>query len=177
MLCLKVRQSCSLYFHIPFLCRWYLVAFFSIDWTSWQTTKNLEIHKNIIYTFILRRWRLCEVEIQPERVRTYLSSVAETLFAKKCDDRRTHTGELTRLLEWPVSLSLCLRDQRTPPLRLRDQQITAFSPKLQTLNCLSSPTNFSVCGWLLELTYFRFFSGNLLILSANGNICHSIHRQ
>ena len=36
---------------------------------------------------------------------------------------------------------------------------------------------FSNYGWLSELTYFRFFSGNLLILSANGNICHSINRQ
>ena len=29
---------------------------------------------------------------------------------------------------------------------------------------------FSVYGWLSELTYFRFFSGNLLILSENGNM-------
>ena len=37
---------------------------------------------------------------------------------------------------------------------------------------------FSVCGWLSELTYFwGVFSGNLLILSTNGNICHSIPRQ
>ena len=37
-------------------------------------------------------------------------------------------------------------------------------------------TYFSVCSWLSELTYFRvFFFGNLLILSANGNICHSIN--
>ena len=47
------------------------------------------------------------------------------------------------------------------------QQISAFSPKLQTLYYLfkshadiwisSSPTYFSVFGWLSELTYFRFF--------------------
>ena len=34
----------------------------------------------------------------------------------------------------------------------------------------SSSTYFSVRGWLSELTYFRFFFGNLLILSANGNM-------
>ena len=33
---------------------------------------------------------------------------------------------------------------------------------------------FSVYGWLSEFRYFRFFPSNLLILSANGNICHSI---
>ena len=113
----------------------------------------------------------------------------------------------------------------------------SFSLKLHTLYCLcksqadiwisSSPTYFSVCGWLSELTHFgffpvncwsylrteisvtlslgnklysrhhtlyfsflwkplwlvigtytlRIFSGKLLILSANGNICHSISRQ
>ena len=34
------------------------------------------------------------------------------------------------------------------------------------------------CLWLVIGTYLLpFFPGNLLILSANGNICHSIHRQ
>ena len=66
-------------------------------------------------------------------------------------------GELTGLLEWPAGL----------PLHLSNQQISAFSPKLQILYCLfksyadiwisSLPTYFSVYGWLSELTYFRFF--------------------
>ena len=101
-------------------------------------------------------------------------------------------GELTGLLEWPACLSLHLRDQQISPFRLSDQRISlqrlsnqrisALSPKLQTLYCLvkshadiwisSSPTYFSVYAWLSELTYFRFFSGKLLILSANKNICH-----
>ena len=47
------------------------------------------------------------------------------------------------------------------------QRVSAFSQKLQTLYCLfkshadiwisSSPTYFSVYGWLSKLTYFRFF--------------------
>ena len=81
--------------------------------------------------------------------------------------------KLTGLLEWPAGLSLCLKDQRTSPLHLSDQRISAFSPKLQTLYCLfkfhaviwisSSPTYFSVYGWLSELTsVFVFFPSNLL---------------
>ena len=89
-------------------------------------------------------------------------------------------------LGWPAGHSHRLRDQPTSPFRLSDNRISAFSPKLQILYCLlkfhaeiwtsSSPHVFSVYGWLLELTSFRV-SGNLLILSANGNICHFIHRQ
>ena len=105
--------------------------------------------------------------------------------------------EPTVLLEWPAGLSLRLRNQRTSSVHLSDQRISlpclndqhlsALSPKLQTLYCLfkshaniwisSSPTYFSVYGWLSELAYLRFFPCNLLILSANRNICHSIHRQ
>ena len=55
-----------------------------------------------------------------ERVRTYLSSVAGTLFGEQCDGR-THNGELTCLLKWPADLSpslerpvdLCLQSQIT----------------------------------------------------------------
>ena len=85
--------------------------------------------------------------------------------------------ELTGLIEWPAGLSLRLREQRASPLRLRDQRtsplrlsdhwISAFSPELQTLYCLfkshTEVWTFSLphvyfCGWLSELTYFRFFA-------------------
>ena len=79
---------------------------------------------------------------------------------------------------------VCLRDQWTSPLHLSDQRISAFSSKLQTLYCLfkshadlwtsSSP---QVLAGYQNLHSSSFFSGNLLILSVNGNICHSIHRQ
>ena len=71
----------------------------------------------------------------------------------------------------------------SPPLAWASSR-SLFSPKLQTLYCLfKSHTEiwtrlvvhiFSVYSWLSELTYFCFFPGNLLILSTNGNICHSI---
>ena len=85
--------------------------------------------------------------------------------------------ELTGLLERPAGLSPSL--ERPLDLHLQSK-ITdlIFSLKSQTEIWTSSlPHVFSVYGWLSELTYFRFFSGNLLILSANRNICHSIHRQ
>ena len=83
----------------------------------------------------------------------------------------TH-GELTGQLEWPVGLSLRLRDQRIFPLRLSDQRISLVDLCLQSkitdiisslkshaeLRTSSSPHVFSVYGWLSELTYFRFFS-------------------
>ena len=96
--------------------------------------------------------------------------------------------ELTGMLEWLACLCLRLRDQRTSLLCLSHQRISAFSPKLKSEYSVfesyadiwisSSPTYFSVYGWLSELTYSRyFFPGNLLILRADGNICHFIHRQ
>ena len=65
--------------------------------------------------------------------------------------------ELTGLLEWSAGLSLCLRGQRTSPLRLSDYWISAFSPKLQTLYSLSSPNRkyeHPLC-----LMYFLFMAG------------------
>ena len=43
----------------------------------------------------------------------------------------------------------------------------------------SSSLHIFFCLWLVIGTYIllAFFSSNLLILSANRNICHSIHRQ
>ena len=94
--------------------------------------------------------------------------------------------ELTGLLELLAGHSLRLRDQRTSPLLLSDQRISAFSPKITDL-ILSfqvprrSMTIFFASRIFLFMAGYRnilpFFSGNLLILSANGNICHSIHRQ
>ena len=64
--------------------------------------KTLRYIKNIIYIFILQRWRLC---VCMNTVRTCLSSVAGTLFVKSCGGRRTHTRS------WQV----CLSDQRVSP--------------------------------------------------------------
>ena len=61
-----------------------------------------------------------------------------------CGSRRTHTEELTGLLEWPADF----------PFRLSDQWISAFNPKLQMLYCFSSPMRkykHPLC-----LTYFLF---------------------
>ena len=90
-----------------------------------------------------------------------------------CVGRKTHTGELTGLLEWLADLCLRLRDQRISPLRLSDQQTSTFSPKLQCICCLfkshvevwtsSSLHVFSVHSWLSDLTYFRFFFGNFCV--------------
>ena len=66
-------------------------------------------------------------------------------------------------LEWPVGL--CLQSKITDLILSFKSHEHAFLP-----------TYFSVYGGLSELTYFRF-SGNLLILSANQNISHSIHSQ
>ena len=92
------------------------------------------------------------------------------------------------MFAWVTSrFSLRLRDHWPSPLDLSDEWISAFSPKMQTLYCLSSPMRkyeYPLC-----LTYFWFiagyrnlhssvfFSGNLLILSGNRNICYYIHRQ
>ena len=82
-----------------------------------------------------------------------------------------------------------LDDQRTSPLRFGDQRISAFSPKLQTLYCLSSPIRkyehthvFSVYSWLSELTYSPFCWSYLrteisVILSIGNKIyfCHHLY--
>ena len=60
-------------------------------------------------------------------------------------------------LEWPAGL--CLQSKFT-------DLIQSFKSNVFSIYC-----------WSLELINFRVFSGNLLILSANGNIRHSIHRQ
>ena len=69
-----------------------------------------------------------------ERVRTYLSSVAGILCG---DSRRTHTRELTGLLEWPAGISL--------------------GPRLQTLYCFSTPTR--KYEHASSPTYFLFMTG------------------
>ena len=75
----------------------------------------------------------------------------------------TH-GELTGLLEWPVGL--CLQSKIT--------ELILSQAEIWT----SSLSHVFFCLWLVIGTYILpVFSGNLLIFSANGNICHSIHRQ
>ena len=106
-----------------------------------------------------------KVGIQWERVRTYISTVAGSLcmFLHNC--RRTYTGELTGLLEWPAGLS--------------------FSLKFQTLYCLStptrkyehasSPTYFMFMAGYQNLHTSVFFSGNLLILSVTLFTYNKLH--
>ena len=77
----------------------------------------------MIYISILWRWRLCEFGRQSERVRTYLSSVAENHFFLSSATAWEHTRG---------SRQVCLTDRR----------ISAFSPKWRTLYCLSSHTYF-----------------------------------
>ena len=126
----------------------------------------------------------------------YLPSVAGNPFCEVVRRPENTHEEQTGLLEWPAGLSLRLRDQRTTPLRLSDHLISAFSPKLQTLYCLFFFSPMQIYEYPLHLRIFLFmadyrnlhtsgigtyilpgFFGNLLILSADGNICHSIHRQ
>ena len=87
-----------------------------VYWTAGQKTKDSLIYKNIIYIFILQRRRLCVCAGDPFR---------EVVRRPE----NTHE-ELTGPLEWPVGLSLCLRDQQTSPVRLSDQRISTFCPHL-----------------------------------------------
>ena len=105
-----------------------------------------------------------------------------------CGGRRTHTGELTGLLEWLADAPLRLRDKWIPPLRLRDQgsppsvqnyrhYIDFSSPMLKYDHPLRLKHFLFMASYRNIHTSVFFFFGNLLILSANGNICHSINMQ
>ena len=86
-----------------------------VYWTAGQTTKDLYTYKNII--FILRRRRLCEIEIQSES--SHISFFcSEDPFSEVVQRPENTHEELTSLLEWPASLSLRLRDQQTSPFRI-----------------------------------------------------------
>ena len=85
--------------------------------------------------------------------------------------------DLSPLLKRPADLSpsferpldLCLQSKIT-------DLILSLQVPWGYMNILFAHVFF--CLWLVIWTYILpFFSGNLLILSANGNICHSIHRQ
>ena len=155
--------------------------------TAGQTTKNSLVYKDIIYIFILRRQRLYVVGIQSETVRTYLSFCGRDPFCEVVRRPENTHEELTGLFEWPASPLPLLERPGDVRLRLSNQWVSAFSPELQTLCCLLKFNagiwtcffaHVFFCLWLVIRTYIlRFFSGNMLILSANGNIYHSIHRQ
>ena len=129
---------------------------------------------------------MCVVVKQSERVRTYLSTLAGTLFVKLCGGRRTHmrswefclsdqrvspfvwetSGPLPTSLGKPADLPLCLSDERISFLRLSYQRISAFSPNLRTLYCLfkshvdiwiSSSPHVFFCLWLVIGTYTLLF--------------------
>ena len=154
---------------------------------SGQTKKTSKIFKNMIYISFLQQRRLCVVGIQSEWVRTYLSSVAGTfLWSSATAGEHTRSwlvclsdqwvspfawetsGPLSSSFEWP--LDFCLQSKITG-------LILSFQVPCWSMNILFAPHIF--CLWLVIGTYilpFLFFR-NLLIWSANGNICYSIHRQ
>ena len=78
----------------------------------------------------------------------------------------TH-GELTGLLEWHACL--CLQAKIT--------DLIFFSSPMRIYEYPLRPRIFLFMTGYRNLHNSWVFSGNLLILSANRNICHSIHRQ
>ena len=110
---------------------------------------------------------MCVVGIQSERVRTYLSSVAGTLFWSSVtagertggswqvclsDQRVSHFAWETRgslLLAWETSRYLPSVQNYRPYI--------VFSSPMRKYEHPLRPTYFSVYGWLSELTYFRVF--------------------
>ena len=132
----------------------------------------------MIYTFILRQQRSCEVGIQSEKVRIYISSVVGS-FLRNCATAKGHTR-----VSWPV----CLSDQQVSPFAWVTSRslpsvqnyrsyIVFSSPMREYEPPPSSPTYFLFIAGYRNLCTSVFFFGNLLILSANLNICHSIQRQ
>ena len=96
----------------------------------------------------------------------------------------TH-GEVTGLLEWPVGVTLHLRNQWISPYVWAtggsQPTVQNYIPYIIFLS-LKRKYEYPLCHtYFLFIAGYRnllpFFSGNLLILSANGNICHSIRRQ
>ena len=89
--------------------------------------------------------------------------------------------ELTGLLEWPAGFSLHLRDQQTSPLRIANSgslsSVQNYRPYIVFQVPWTLPRIFLFMAGYRNLHTSGFFPGNLLILSAKGNICHSIHRQ
>ena len=98
--------------------------------------------------------------------------------------KNTH-GELTSLLEWPAGLSSPLERPADPHFPWAHNKSLPSVQHYRPYIVFSSPTR--KYEHPLRLTYFLFMAGyrNLhtsvffgnLIFSANGNICHSIHRQ
>ena len=154
--------------------------------------KGSKIYRNTFYIFILRRRRLCKVGINSKRVRTYLSSVAGTLFCEVMQrTENTHrgadrsawvtTGSLSSL-ERPADLFRSLErltdiSSGSLPSVQNYSPYVVFSSPMQKYEYASSSTHILFMAGYWNLHTSGFFSGNLLILSANGNICHSIHRQ
>ena len=155
-------------------------------WTAGQTTKDSYIFKITIYIFILRRHRFWVIGIQSERVRTYLSSVVVTFFVKLSVGRRTHTrswqvclsDQQVSLLAWESSGPLpfvCAITGSLPSVQIYKPYVVFLSPMQKYEHPLHLTHFLFMAGY--QNTYFRFYSGNLFTLSANGNICHSIYRQ
>ena len=126
---LLVPQSASFF---------YFVLAGVVYWTARQTTKNSYLYKNIRYIFILRRRRFCVVGILSESSHISFFCGGEPFCEVVRRPENTHGGS------WQVCLS--------------DQRVFAFSPKLQTLYCLSSPTYFLFMAGYRNLLTSVFFS-------------------
>ena len=95
--------------------------------------------------------------------------------------------ELTGLLEWPAGHSLDWETSGSSPSLERSVDIClqskitdlilSFQVPFGSMNILFISRIFLFMGGYWNLNTSSFFPGNLLILSANGNICHSVHRQ
>ena len=86
------------------------------------------------------------------------------------------SGPIPFAWETSVPLSLAWETSESVPSVQIYRPYIVFSSPMRKYEHPLSLTCFSFCDWLSELKYF-LFSSYLLILSANGNIFYSIHRQ
>ena len=104
-----------------------------------------------MYTFILRRRRLCAVGIQSEKVLTYLSFVAGNPLCEVVWRPENTHGELTGLLEWPAGVSLRLRDQQIYSLAWAANRTLPSVQNYRPYIVFQVPRTF--CLWLVIGTY------------------------
>ena len=143
--------------------------------------------KNIIYIFILRPWRLCEVGIQSERVSTYLLLwLGPFLWSSAAAGEHTRGNrhvclrdQRTSSFAWVVSgsLSLARVTSRSLPSVQNYRFYIAFSSPMRIYEYPLRTRIFLLTAGYRNLHTSVVFFGNLLILPSNGNICHSFHWQ
>ena len=141
---------------------------FALNSTPWQSRSPPDIFNRMHLLFTQVHFFFWQLgQIQSERVHTYLSSVGGPFVCI-----RVTVGEHT-WGRWQI----CLSVQQVSPSVQNYRPYIVFQLPHGNMNMPLQPRIF--CLWLVIGTYILlfFFSGNLLILSVNGNICHSIHRQ